>query len=254
MSPVDALSSASPMAKTGTARPDQRHGARGALVACRMDLFAISSSMRRYLLTIVPLSIVLGVLVNSVSEAGVIGSLVLSAAIMATQWDGQAGWESFKASLPISRRQTAAGRYLAMLVFGAVDLALVLAISAVIWAIVTYSPFGPLGDPVNLGLGLEETISASLMTYLCLMLCTAAILPLLLRFGTTDSLRWIVLLSVVFAIAIAVFFSGEEAAGVIGFISSLGEWVLLALCAAVTAGAWLASYLVARAWYVRKRL
>ena len=73
-------------------------------------------------------------------------------------------------------------------------------------------------------------------------------------FAISSSMRRYLLTIVPLSIVLGVLVNSVSEAGAIGFISSLGVWVLIALCAAVTAGAWLASYLVARAWYVRKRL
>ncbi len=218
--------------------------------ATLIDSYALAGTMKRFLPLLVVSGIICGVVFTPSMAAGLIGSALISGAmVISAGSEDSAAWESFRASLPLSRRQIVDGHYVAMLLFALILFALVLAASWLALVCQWQLDGGPgtPGDATDVLLELGDVAT----TYFLMTIVACAILPVLMRYGMAGSLRFIVLGACAFVICVGVAF-GED----IPNTAALPEWLeaipasLVAL--AVAACAWVASYFVARAWYVRK--
>lgn len=219
--------------------------------AAVIDVYALVGNMRRFLPLLAVLGLVCGVMYGPSIVAGLLGSALISGAmVVSAGTDDSASWESFRASLPISRRQIVDGRYLALLAMAAFVFALTLAVSWIAM-VAQWQLSDPSVVPVDKAAVLLDSLQAVATTYCAVMIVAAAIIPVLLRYGMVGSLRFIVLGACAFVICIGIAFS-EDIPSTAALPSWLAEMPVPVIMAAITVGAWIVSYFVARAWYVRK--
>ncbi|MEC4273128.1 ABC-2 transporter permease [Adlercreutzia sp. R25] len=160
--------------------------------------------------------------------------------------DEQNGWERFRLTLPVSRRQVVLGRYasvlLVVLATTVVAILLGLAVAAVASAIAGGQPDAPLA-----GLALDANppaaIAASALAAALVILMGASVaLPLIARFGMTKATRFAPLV-VVLVLAVGVGLFGESIPA-LDLVTNLNTWLadgswgaVAALVAGVVAGA-----------------
>ncbi len=216
-----------------------------------IDVYALVGNMKRFLPILAVLGLVCGVMYGPPIVAGLIGSALISGAmVISAGTDDSASWESFRASLPISRRQIVNGRYLALLAMAVLVFALTVAVSWIAM-VAQWQLSDPTVVPVDKAAELLGALEGVATTYCAMMIVTAAVIPVLLRYGMAGSLRFIVLGACAFVICIGIAFS-EDIPGTAALPAWLADVSPLAVMAALTAIAWLASYLIAQAWYARK--
>ena len=219
--------------------------------ATLIDFYALAGSMKRFLPLLAVSGTICGVVFTPSMAAGLIGSaLITGAMVISAGNEDSTSWESFRASLPLSRRQIVDGRYAAMLLFALLLFGLVIAAS---WlaAVCQWQLDGVQATFADATDALQFELDEVVITYLLMSIIACAILPVLMRYGMVGSLRFIVLGTCAFVICVGVAF-GED----ISNTAALPDWleaipacfVVLALAAL----AWIVSYFVARAWYVRK--
>lgn len=125
-------------------------------------------------------------------------------------YDEQNGWERFRLTLPISRKQVAYGRYASMLIVMICSLVVAVAEGLVIGAIAEALPAGSVAG----GLTLAEfeaplIIEIALATQLVILLAATFTLPLIMRFGMTKGSRIVPVVLVIALSACAAFFSNN---------------------------------------------
>lgn len=134
-------------------------------------------------------------------------------------YDEQSGWERFRLTLPISRRQVAYGRYASMMVIVLISLAVSWLVSMAIGFIAENFFVGIAPD----GLFLSEwspleLFAVGVITEAVIILAAAVSLPLIMRFGMTKGSRLVPVI-MVFALCAALGF----------FTSGIGAFDLEAL-------------------------
>lgn len=173
------------------------------------------------------------------------GTLVTSVACLATMvpfmylfsisaYDEQNGWERFRLTLPITRRQVAYGRYVSMLVITLVSLVISVAIGVFIGFIAGILPSGVVADGLLLSeWGVPALVAVGILTQIVILLAAAFSLPLIMRFGMTKGSRLVPVLLVLALSAGAAFFgSSFESLDIGNMIFGDTEILALALVAA----------------------
>lgn len=151
------------------------------------------------------------------------GTLVTSVACMAAMvpfmylfsiaaYDEQNGWERFRLTLPISRRQVAYGRYASMFIIMVVSLAVAILTGVLIGVIAEALP----SNMANPGLflsewGLPTLLAVGVLTQILIFLAAACSLPIIMRFGMTKGSRLVpVILLLALSFGAAFFGSSVE--------------------------------------------
>ncbi len=168
-------------------------------------------------------------------------------------YDDQNGWGRFRATLPLSRREVVAGRYLAVLALGLAGVVLGVAMSMAFQAVVALMPMAVHPDTY----GLPDLLASSVASMACgLVICSVA-MPFCVKYGAIRGAR-------IFACAVAVAASFAIAAGMnlVGpeVLAGVGAWVdanvaaCVAIATAVAAAAYAASCVVSLRFYEAKDL
>ena len=98
-------------------------------------------------------------------------------------FDNQNGWERYRATLPLSRKDIICARYLSIIVFSAV-----MACAAALLRIVSIPLFNSAGIPSTRQIVFETTIASAASMLISLMMVFLA-QPLFFRFGRMEALR-----------------------------------------------------------------
>lgn len=98
-------------------------------------------------------------------------------------FDNQNGWERYRATLPLSRKDIICARYLSIIVFSAV-----MACAAALLCIVSIPLFNSAGIPSTRQIVFETTIASAASMLISLMMVFLA-QPLFFRFGHMEALR-----------------------------------------------------------------
>lgn len=98
-------------------------------------------------------------------------------------YDNQNGWERYRATLPLSRKDIICARYLSIIVFSAV-----MACAAALLSIVSIPLFNSVGIPSTGQIVFETTIASAASMLISLMMVFLA-QPLFFRFGHMEALR-----------------------------------------------------------------
>lgn len=98
-------------------------------------------------------------------------------------YDNQNGWERYRATLPLSRKDIICARYLSIIVFSAV-----MACAAALLSIVSFPLFNSAGIPLTGQIVFEIAIASAASMLISLMMVFLA-QPLFFRFGHMEALR-----------------------------------------------------------------
>lgn len=98
-------------------------------------------------------------------------------------FDNQNGWERYRATLPLSRKDIICARYLSIIVFSAV-----MACAAALLSIVSFPPFNSADIPLTGQIVFEIAIASAASMLISLMMVFLA-QPLFFRFGHMEALR-----------------------------------------------------------------
>lgn len=227
------------------------------------DLAALRSMLVQLVGICLVISVFMGVAMGSLAgPAAAIATMVpfmLLFSLAAT--DEQGGWERFRLTLPLTRRQVAYGRYAGLAVVTAASLAFALALAFAFRGVAAVMPAGILPEGLAPAANPPAAIIGASVAGACVVLIGEAVaLPLIMRYGMTKATR-IVPLVVVVAIASAVGFLGEGFHPT-GVLADLVAWLeagdnFLFLAAAMLGAAALVyavSALVAARLYERREL
>lgn len=149
------------------------------------------------------------------------GTLITSVACMATMvpfmylfsiaaYDEQNGWERFRLTLPISRRQVAYGRYASTFIIVIASLAFAVIVGALMGIIVEALPEGMLDPGLRLSeWGMPALLAVGVLTQIVILLAAALSLPVIMRFGMTKGSR-LVPVVILAALSFAAAFFGSN--------------------------------------------
>lgn len=151
------------------------------------------------------------------------GTLVTAVACMATMvpfmylfsisaYDEQNGWERFRLTLPISRRQVAYGRYASMFIIMLVSLVVSFVVGVLIGLIAEALPSDMLDKGISLSeWGVQAIFSVGIMTQAIILVAAAVSLPFIMRFGVTKGSRLVpVILILALSAGVAFFTNNVE--------------------------------------------
>lgn len=99
-------------------------------------------------------------------------------------FDNQNGWERYRATLPLSRKDIICARYLSIIVFSAV-----MACAAALLSIVSFPLFNSAGIPLTGQIVFEIAIPSAAASMLISLMMVFLAQPLFFRFGHMEALR-----------------------------------------------------------------
>lgn len=155
--------------------------------------------MRKNILQLLGICVIVGLVIAYGMGSLIVATTCISSMVPfmylfnVTAYDELGDWQSFRLTLPLSRRETVLGRYLGVL--------LVLAVSAAFSVIVSLA-FGTIVDALSLPADLTKSLGlssnplgtiavAGLVGTLCVLVVATVMLPLVARWGLTRGTRWI---------------------------------------------------------------
>lgn len=193
------------------------------------DFTVMKSTLAQLAGICVAVALIMGVVMDTM--AGAVAAIAAMTPFMflfsLCAYDEQNGWERFRLTLPLSRRQVAFGRYATMAVLCAAVALFSLVVGFLVVAVASWASEG-LGLSVPPGLTWAESsaaaMTASALASIAVILAACAVaLPLLMRFGMTRATRFVPLV-VVLALALGVgLFSDHmpDSGAVFGFLQWL---------------------------------
>lgn len=150
-------------------------------------------------------------------------------------YDEQHGWERYRLTLPISRRQVAYGRYASTLVVCACSLVVAVALGLAVGLVADALPESIVPEGLRLSnAGAGEIIGTALLTQTVILLVITLTLPLILRNGMTKSMR-IAPMVLIFVISggVVLLSNLPIVDQIEAFVSGLGSFGMGALVAAI---------------------
>ena len=189
----------------------------------------------------------MGTLVGGAAAIAAMPPFMLLFSLAAT--DELNGWERFRLTLPLTRRQVVFGRYASLGLIAAATIAFSLALSFLLLGVISCMPAGILPE----GLTPADNPPAALVGSVVgavgvITLGMAVTLPLIFRFGMTRATRLVpVVVVIAIAAGISFFDAGIQPTGV---LASLAQWLdtgsnyLLLAIAMVAAVALVCRYIV----------
>lgn len=173
-------------------------------------------------------------------------------------YDEQNGWERYRLTLPITRRQVAYGRYASLLIVCACSFVLAVLVGCAIGLVADMLP----GDVASSGLrlsssGVAEVVGTALLTQVIILLVAALTMPFILRYGMTKGTRIAPVLLIFVITGAIVFASNTPFVGDLEvFISAMGMQgiviLLIAALGAVLVLYFISSFIAARLYEQRE--
>lgn len=199
----------------------------------------------------------MGTLVGGAAAIAAMPPFMLLFSLAAT--DEQNGWERFRLTLPLTRRQVVFGRYASLALVAIGTIVFALALSFLLLGVISCMPAGTLPE----GLTPAENPPAALVGSVVgavgvITLGMAVTLPLVFRFGMTRATRFVpVVVVIAIACGIGFFDAGVQFTGV---LADLVQWLdtgsnylfLAAALVAVVALIYVASAFVAAKLYEKR--
>lgn len=125
-------------------------------------------------------------------------------------YDEQNGWERFRLTLPISRKQVAYGRYASTFIIMVCSLVTAVAIGLLIGAIAGALPHGTVPEGLTLTkFSVPAIFGVAVTTQLIILIATTFTLPLIMRYGMTKGSRLVPIVLVI-ALSVGVAFFGNN--------------------------------------------
>lgn len=171
-------------------------------------------------------------------------------------YDEQGGWEQFRLTLPLTRRQVAYGRYASMLALTGCAMVLALAAGLLIGAVAGALPAGMVPEGLLLGVTTPEMLVVAVVAVGLIILLSAAVtLPLIMRFGMTKGTRLVPVVMLLALSAVAgLLGTGVDAIGLDAVLTSGNIMAVMAVAAVVTLALYGASALLAAQLYERREI
>ncbi len=124
-------------------------------------------------------------------------------------YDEQHGWEQFRLTLPMSRKQVALGRYASMGIITLCSLVSAIVLSVVVGLVIQFCLPNMAQDLKLSEWGITPILSAGLGAQAIVLIAAAITLPLILRYGMTKGIRFIPII-LVLALSLGVGFLGNQ--------------------------------------------
>lgn len=171
-------------------------------------------------------------------------------------YDEQGGWEQFRLTLPLTRRQVAYGRYASMLALTGCAMVLALAAGLLIGAVAGALPAGMVPEGLLLGVTTPEMLVVAVVAVGLIILLSAAVtLPLIMRFGMTKGTRLVPVVMLLALSAVAgLLGTGLDTIGLDAVLTSGSIMMVMAVAAVVTLALYGASALLAAQLYERREI
>ena len=159
----------------------------------------------------------MGTLVGGAAAIAAMPPFMLLFSLAAT--DELNGWERFRLTLPLTRRQVVFGRYASLGLIAAATIAFSLALSFLLLGVISCMPAGILPE----GLTPAALVGSVVGAVGVITLGMAVTLPLIFRFGMTRATRLVpVVVVIAIAAGISFFDAGIQPTGV---LASLAQWL-----------------------------
>lgn len=171
-------------------------------------------------------------------------------------YDEQGGWEQFRLTLPLTRRQVAYGRYASMLALTGCAMVLALAAGLLIGAVAGALPAGMVPEGLLLGVTTPEMLVVAVVAVGLIILLSAAVtLPLIMRFGMTKGTRLVPVVMLLALSAVAgLLGTGLDTIGLDAVLTSGSIMMVMAVGAVVALSLYGASALLAARLYEQREL
>lgn len=171
-------------------------------------------------------------------------------------YDEQGGWEQFRLTLPLTRRQVAYGRYASMLAVTGCTTVLARAAGLLIGAGAGALPAEMVSEGLLLGVTTPEMLAVAVVAVDLIILLSAAVtLPLIMRFGMTKGTRLVPVVMLLALSAVAgLLGTGVDAIGLDAVLTSGNIMAVMAVAAVVTLALYGASALLAAQLYERREI
>ena len=165
-------------------------------------------STKSYLLQIVPIAILIaffvwigtGQLVSGI--AAVAAMLPFMYIFSITAYDELNGWERFRLTLPMSRRQITLGRYVSVLLVVIASDVLMLAFTGIAYLIALLFPQFPATEALLSSFSLGTEVGHAILVSSVMLIMAALSVPLFVRFGVTKGARLVPLVMVVILVGV----------------------------------------------------
>ncbi|MEI3377155.1 MAG: ABC-2 transporter permease [Coriobacteriales bacterium] len=174
-------------------------------------------------------------------------------------YDELNGWERYRLTLPISRRQVVYGRYASMLIICACSLVLAVALGLAIGLVAELLPESIVPDGLRLSnIGVGEVVGTALLTQVVILLVATLTLPFIMRYGMTKATR-IAPMLLIFVISggMVLLSNTPIAVHAEAFLGGLEMWgmvLLAAVIVVVVLGLYALSALIAAHLYEHREL
>lgn len=171
-------------------------------------------------------------------------------------YDEQGGWEQFRLTLPLTRRQVAYGRDASMLALTGCAMVLALAAGLLIGAVAGALPAGMVPEGLLLGVTTPEMLVVAVVAVSLIILLSAAVtLPLIMRFGMTKGTRLVPVVMLLALSAVAgLLGTGLDTIGLDAVLTSGSIMMVMAVGAVVALSLYGASALLAARLYEQREL
>ena len=174
-------------------------------------------------------------------------------------YDEMNGWERYRLTLPISRRQVVYGRYASILIVCACSLVVAVALGLAIGLVADALPESIVPEGSRLSnAGVGEIVGTALLTQVVILLVATLTLPFIMRYGMTKGAR-IAPMLLIFAVSGGVVLLSNtpivaDAEAFLGGLGMSGMVVLAAIIVVVMLGLYALSALIAARLYEHREL
>jgi ABC-2 type transport system permease protein len=172
-------------------------------------------------------------------------------------YDEQNGWERFRLTLPISKKQVAYGRYASMLIIMIATLIVSILLGCAFGLIAEALPEATVPSGLKLSeFGVTTVIGIAVFTQLIILVSAIFTLPLIMRFGMTRGSRIVPIILVIALSTFAAFFSNSLDEHLTTLFFSNGETLglFIALACAIALLLYVASAALSAWLYERREL
>lgn len=191
-----------------------------------------------------------------VTVVGCIGAMVpFMYLFTVASYDELNGWERFRLTMPISRRDVAFGRYGSFLAVVVISAAVAVIVALIAGAIAQLLPADVVEDTVRLDAwSVTELLAAGLLVGVVILAAAALSLPVIMRFGLNRGSRFVpVVVVLALSAAVGLFGSNADMLNLDSMLSDTGTIVLvLVVLTVVTLVLYCASAVLSARLYAKR--
>lgn len=225
-------------------------------------IFSDLITLKNSFVSLFGITVFVGVFIAIATETLVAGVAAIAAMVpfmylfSISAYDEQNGWERFRLTLPLSRRQVAYGRYASIALIMLCSLALACLTGLIMGCICSALPPAGIHEGLKLStFGFDSIFLVALATQLILLVACIVTLPLIMRFGMTKGSR-IVPVVIVLALSFGIAFTGNnDNLALMGDVFASGNTTLILACiTAVLIALYLVSAYISGKLYEQREL